>query len=131
MGLWLVQECRRAFARDGRDVDYGTLTRQATDAPAFVSLVNPDDPSFLKPPCMPTAIRDFCRRTGQPEPASDGAMIRCALESLALKYRDVLEQIESLTGETSEVIHVVGGGSQNGLLNQFCLLYTSPSPRDA
>ena len=119
MGLWLVQECRRAFARDGRDVDYGTLTRQATDAPAFVSLVNPDDPSFLKPPCMPTAIRDFCRRTGQPEPASDGAMIRCALESLALKYRDVLEQIESLTGETSEVIHVVGGGSQNGLLNQF------------
>lgn len=119
MGLWLVQECRRAFARDGRDVDYGTLTRQATDAPAFVSLVNPDDPSFLKPPCMPTAIRDFCRRTGQPEPASDGAMIRCALESLALKYRDVLGQIESLTGETSEVIHVVGGGSQNGLLNQF------------
>lgn len=119
MGLWLVQECRRAFARAGRDVDYGTLTRQATDAPAFVSLVNPDDPSFLKPPCMPTAIRDFCRRTGQPEPASDGAMIRCALESLALKYRDVLEQIESLTGETSEVIHVVGGGSQNGLLNQF------------
>ena len=119
MGLWLVQECRRAFARDGRDVDYGTLTHQATDAPAFVSLVNPDDPSFLKPPCMPTAIRDFCRRTGQPEPASDGAMIRCALESLALKYRDVLEQIESLTGETSEVIHVVGGGSQNGLLNQF------------
>ncbi|MED5400261.1 MAG: rhamnulokinase family protein [Planctomycetota bacterium] len=119
MGLWLVQECRRAFARDGRDVDYGTLTRQATDAPAFVSLVNPDDSSFLKPPCMPTAIRDFCRRTGQPEPASDGAMIRCALESLALKYRDVLEQIESLTGETSEVIHVVGGGSQNGLLNQF------------
>ena len=119
MGLWLVQECRRAFARDGRDVDYDTLTRQATDAPAFVSLVNPDDPSFLKPPCMPTAIRDFCRRTGQPEPASDGAMIRCALESLALKYRDVLEQIESLTGETSEVIHVVGGGSQNGLLNQF------------
>jgi rhamnulokinase len=119
MGLWLVQECRRAFARDGRDVDYGTLTRQAKEAPAFVSLVNPDDPSFLKPACMPTAIRDFCRRTGQPEPADDGALVRCALESLALKYRDVLEQIESLTGETSEVIHVVGGGSQNELLNQF------------
>ena len=81
--------------------------------------MNPDDPSFLKPPCMPTAIRDFCRRTGQPEPDSDGALVRCALESLALKYRNVLEQIESLTGETSEVIHVVGGGSQNELLNQF------------
>jgi len=119
MGLWLVQECRRAFARDGRDVDYGTLTRQAREAPAFVSLVDPDDPSFLKPSCMPTAIRDFCRRTGQPEPADDGALVRCALESLALKYRNVLEQIESLTGQASEVIHVVGGGSQNELLNQF------------
>ena len=119
MGLWLVQECRRAFARDGRDVDYQTLTRQASQSPAFVSLVDPDDPSFLKPDCMPTAIRDFCRRTGQPEPSDDGALVRCALESLALKYRDVLEQIESLTGETSQVIHVVGGGSQNQLLNQF------------
>ena len=119
MGLWLVQECRRAFARDGRDVDYDTLTRQASQAPAFVSLIDPDDPGVLKPPCMPTAIRDFCRRTGQPEPGDDGALVRCALESLALKYREVLEQIESLTGETSEVIHVVGGGSQNELLNQF------------
>ena len=69
MGLWLVQECRRAFSRDGRDVDYGTLTRQAAEADPFVSLVNPDDPSFLKPPCMPTAIRDFCRRTGPPVPS--------------------------------------------------------------
>jgi rhamnulokinase len=119
MGLWLVQECRRAFARDGRDVDYETLTRQASESPAFVSLVDPDDPAFLKPDCMPTAIRDFCRRTGQPEPSDDAALVRCALQSLALKYRDVLEQIESLTGERSEVIHVVGGGSQNQLLNQF------------
>jgi rhamnulokinase len=119
MGLWLVQECRRAFGRNGQDVDYDNLTRQASQAPALVSLVDPDHPAFLKPECMPTAIRDYCRRTGQTEPADNAALVRCALESLALKYRDVLEQIQTLTGETSQVIHVVGGGSQNELLNQF------------
>ena len=119
MGLWLVQECRRAFVRDGRDGDYDVLTRQAEAAPAFVSLIDPDDPRFLSPACMPTAIREACRASGQPEPDSDGALVRCALESLALKYRMVLDGIESLSGVPSQVIHVVGGGCQNRLLNQL------------
>ncbi len=119
MGLWLVQECRRAISRDGRETDYGSLTRQAADAPPFVSLINPDDSSFFKPDCMPTAIREFCHKTGQPAPDTDGGLVRCALESLALKYRTVLNEIEKLTGVASQVIHVVGGGSQNELLNQF------------
>jgi len=119
MGLWLVQECRKAFAREGRDHDYEDLTRLAAQSPAFVALVDPDDPGFLSPADMPAAIREYCRNSGQPEPGDDGAIVRCALESLALKYRVVLDGIESLAGHRSEVIHVVGGGSRNTLLNQL------------
>jgi rhamnulokinase len=119
MGLWLVQECRRVWEREGRALTYGELTLLATEAEPLRSLVDPDDPAFLNPPDMPAAIRDWCRRKGQPVPESTGAVVRCALESLALKYRVVLEWLEELSGETVEVIHVVGGGSQNALLNQF------------
>ena len=119
MGLWLVQECRRAWEHAGTIYTYDELIRQAETATPFASLVNPDDPSFLLPANMPTALADFCRKTEQPIPASVGATVRCALESLALCYRWVLERLEALTGERAEVIHIVGGGSQNTLLNQF------------
>jgi rhamnulokinase len=119
MGLWLVQECRRSFERSGRGVTYDQMAREAEAAPAFVSLIDPDDPTFLLPPDMPRAVGEFCRRTGQPEPADAGAIVRCCLESLALKYRFVLERLESLLGRRLDVIHVVGGGSQNGPLCQF------------
>ncbi len=119
MGLWLVQECRRAWERAGTVYSYDELMRQAETAPPFVSLVNPDEPSFLLPANMPAALADFCRKTGQPAPDSVGATVRCALESLALCYRWVLERLETLTGQRAEVIHIVGGGSQNALLNQF------------
>jgi rhamnulokinase len=119
MGLWLVQECRRAWERAGTAHGYDELTRLAEAAPPFVSLLNPDDASFILPPNMPAAMADFCRRTGQPAPHEHGAVVRCALESLALRYRWVLEQLEELTGRRLDVIHVVGGGSQNGLLCQF------------
>jgi len=119
MGLWLVQECRRAWQRAGRDYNYDELTRMAAAAPAFVSLVDPDDASFILPPNMPAALAAFCRRTGQPLPEQPGAVGRCALESLALRYRWVLERLEELTGRRLDVIHVVGGGSQNALLCQF------------
>jgi rhamnulokinase len=118
-GLWLVQECRRAWERAGTTHPYDELTRLAEAAPPFASLVNPDDPSFMLPPSMPVALAEFCRRTGQPEPKEHGAVVRCALESLALRYRWVLERLEELTGRRLDVIHVVGGGSQNGLLCQF------------
>jgi rhamnulokinase len=119
MGLWLVQECRRAWERAGTVYSYDELMRQAEMAAPFVSLVNPDEPSFLLPANMPAALADFCRKTGQPAPDSVGATVRCALESLALCYRWVLERLETLTGQRAEVIHIVGGGSQNALLNQF------------
>lgn len=119
MGLWLVQESRRSFERAGKPFEYEQLVQLAQQAAPFRSLVNPDDPSFLSPPDMVAALQDYCRNSGQDVPETEGQLVRCALESLALKYRRVLEGIESLTGVRAEVIHVVGGGSKNGLLNQF------------
>ncbi|MEQ1862485.1 MAG: rhamnulokinase family protein, partial [Chthoniobacteraceae bacterium] len=104
MGLWLVQQCRRAFTRE---YDYAELVRLAAEAPALRSLVDPDDPRFLNPPSMPEAIREFCRETNQPVPGTDAAIIRCALESLALKYAQVLDSIDAITGTRAEVIHIV------------------------
>jgi rhamnulokinase len=118
-GLWLVQECRRAWERAGSNFSYDELAALAEIAPRFVSLVDPDDASFMLPQSMPAALADFCRRTSQPAPAEPGPVIRCALESLALRYRWVLEKLEALTGRKLETIHVVGGGSQNALLCQL------------
>jgi rhamnulokinase len=119
IGLWMVQECRRAWARQGQEYDYATLTRLAAAAPPFAALVNPADPRFIPPGDMPGRIAEFCRQTGQPAPATPGAVIRCVLESLALLYRRTLRQIEALTGRRIARLHIVGGGSQNHLLNQF------------
>ncbi len=119
MGLWLVQQCKRAFDARGSKYEYGELARLAGQAPALRSLVNPDDSRFLNPPDMPQAIRDFCAQTGQPAPETEGQLVRCAYESLALKYRQVLGWLEELTGNRIEVIHIVGGGSQSQILNQF------------
>lgn len=119
MGLWLVQECRRTWARSGRDYSYEDLIPRAEAAAPFRSLVDPDDPSFLAPGDMPTRIAAYCERTGQPVPDGEGAFVRCALESLALKYRWTVERLEEITGRSIRAIHVVGGGSRNALLNQF------------
>jgi rhamnulokinase len=119
MGLWLVQECRRAWEKAGHAYSYDELVKLAEAAPPFASLVDPDAPAFLLPPNMPAALADFCRATGQPAPAEPGAAVRCCLESLALKYRWVLEKLEGLVGKRLDVIHVVGGGSQNALLCQW------------
>ncbi|HTL54471.1 MAG TPA: rhamnulokinase family protein [Candidatus Limnocylindrales bacterium] len=119
MGLWLVQQCKRAFDARGKRYEYGELARLAAKSPALRSLVNPDDGRFLNPPDMPKAIQDFCRETGQIVPKTEGELVRCAYESLALKYRQVLGWLEELTGNRIEVIHIVGGGSQSEILNQF------------
>jgi rhamnulokinase len=117
--LWLLQACRRAWAGQGQDLSYDDLVRMAEAAPPFTALVDPDDPSFLSPPCMPAAIEGFCARTGQPPPQDRGATVRCVLESLALKYRWVLERIEEMQGQPVSAVHVVGGGCRNGLLCRF------------
>ncbi len=122
-GLWLVQECRRTWAREGADHSYAELTEMAAQSPAFHAIIDPDHASFLKPSepgdDMPSRIQDRCRATGQPVPTSKGAIIRCALESLALKYRWVLERIEETIGYRLDPIHIVGGGTQNRLLCQL------------
>ena len=119
MGLWLVQECRRAWERAGQSLGYDELMRLAGEAPAFGSVVDPDHSGFILPPSMPGALAEFCRRSGQPAPEGIGPTVRCALESLALRYRWVLGKLEELTGQPIGVIHVVGGGSQNELLCQL------------
>ena len=119
MGLWLVQECRRTWARSGREYSYEDLIPQAENAPAFRSLVDPDHPSFFAPGDMPDRIAAYCRETGQPVPDGEGAFVRCALESLALKYRWVVDRLEEITGTPIGTIHIVGGGARNALLNQF------------
>ncbi|MFB0546706.1 MAG: rhamnulokinase family protein, partial [Anaerolineae bacterium] len=119
MGLWLVQECRRMWAKAGEDLSYAALTEIAAQAPPFGPIVDPDDHVFLHPDDMPAAIQAFCQRTGQPVPEDKGAIIRCALESLALKYRFTLEELESVLGRELGTIHIVGGGSQNQLLCQL------------
>jgi len=119
MGLWLVQQCKRAFDACGRKYEYAELAKLAAKAPALRSIVNPDDPRFLNPPDMPEAIRDFCRETKQPVPKTEGELVRCAYESLALRYREVRGWLEELTGNGIEVIHIVGGGSKSAILNQF------------
>lgn len=116
-GLWLVQECRRAWALEGTEYSYGELTAMASGAAPFAAVINPD--AFLEPGKMPERLADFCRRTGQAVPQAPGGMIRVILESLALRYRQVLESLESVSGERIEVIHIVGGGSKNSLLNRF------------
>jgi rhamnulokinase len=119
-GLWLLQSCRREWSRDGHDYDYAELMDAARDdRHAFVSLFDPDDPSFLHPPDMASAICDYCRRTGQPEPAGPASFTRAILESLAFKYRVVLDTLEALTGIPITEVQIVGGGSRNRLLNQF------------
>jgi len=119
MGLWLVQECRRTWARAGRDLSYEELTNRAQVAPPFAALVDPDDPTFLAPGDMPSRLAAFCKRTGQMPPSDEGALVRCCLESLALKYRWAIDRLETILGTTIKTIHVVGGGTKNTLLCQF------------
>jgi rhamnulokinase len=119
MGLWLVQQCKRSFDAAGRNHDYTQLVQLAARTKPLRSLVNLNDPRFLNPPDMPKAIQEFCRETKQPAPKTDGELIRCCYESLALKYRETLDSLEELTGNKIEVIHIVGGGSQSKILNQF------------
>jgi len=118
IGLWIVQECRRQWAKEGKKYDYATLEQMAADAPPFVSLINPDDSRFLSPDNMTGKIAEFCEETGQPVPANHAAYVRCIYESLALFYRVTMRKLERLTGRKIEKLHIVGGGSQATTLNQ-------------
>ena len=119
MGLWLVQECRREWMREGKEMSFDALTQLAAESEAFLSIIDPDDAEFLHPGDIPSRIQKFCVDTNQHVPQTKGQIIRVALESIALKYRLVLERLEELTGKHHDPIHIIGGGTKNKLLNQF------------
>ncbi len=119
MGLWLVQECRRTWAQAREDYSYVDLMQMAARGRPFSCLVNPNDVRFLAPGDMPDRIRTFCAETDQPIPQSKADVLRCILESLALRYRRGIEDIEEMLGRRMKIIHIVGGGSRNELLCQF------------
>ena len=114
MGLWLVQECKRQWG-----LSYDAITRLAGEAQPFLAVIDPDSDLFLHPGNMAEKICSFCRQSGQAVPRSQGEIVRVVLESLALKYRLVLEHLEELTGKRLEPLHIIGGGTKNRLLNQL------------
>lgn len=116
MGLWLIQETRRQYKREGKEYSFGELGELALAAKPRRCLINPDDKIFYTPGNMPKRISDFCRRTGQYVPESVGEIVRCIIDSLALKYRNTAESIAAFMPEKPTAIHVVGGGSQDTLL---------------
>ena len=118
-GLWLLQRLMFEWEELGTTVPYDRFAELCASCAAFRSLVDVDAPLFKNPPSMSAAIGRFCRETDQPEPTSPGEFIRCVLESLAMKYRSVLESLQCCTGRTIKRLHVVGGGSRNEVLVQF------------
>ena len=119
IGLWIVQESRRTWQKAGQDYDYDQMTQMASEAQPLKALIHPADDRFAKPGDMPQRIAEYCRETGQEAPETPGEVVRCVLESLALLYRQTLEQMEDVTEQQLTTLHIVGGGSKNRLLNQL------------
>jgi rhamnulokinase len=119
IGLWIVQECRRAWVKTGEEYSYEQLAQMAETAVPLRSFINPNNARFAKPDHMPQKIADYCRETNQNVPATPAEFIRCVLESLAMLYRQTLDQIEEVTGRGLKTLHIVGGGCKNQLLNQL------------
>lgn len=119
MGLWLVQECRRDLARRGVELDYGELTRLAAEERGLETLLDPWHGPFAEPGGMLGKIEQFARSTGQGVPERPGQFVRACLDSLALSYRLVADHLEELVGHRIGTVYIVGGGTQNKLLNQM------------
>ena len=118
-GMWLLEECRRAWARDGREYAYSEIMELTAAAEPRLTRIDPDDAAFAHPADMPAAIRDWCRRRGEVVPADDAALMRCIFESLAARYGEVLDRLRAIAPFPIERLHVIGGGAQNDLLNQL------------
>lgn len=118
-GLWLVQQSRLTWAEQGEAYSYAELVDLARPAPPLISLIDPNDAAFLPAGDHPRWVREQCAKRGQPVPETKGAILRAVLESLALKYRETLDTLQQLSGQNIDVIHIMGGGSQNELLNQM------------
>lgn len=118
-GLWLIQQCRATWEDEGQSFSYSEMVKMAEEAKPLVSIIEPNYEPFLSHGNMPQRIVDFCQNTAQKVPETKGAILRCALESLALKYRWGIEKLEEVTGKRIDTIHIIGGGCQNQLLCQF------------
>lgn len=115
-GMWLLERCRAEW---NDSLGYGELIEMAQTCEANISLINPDDPAFANPTSMIKAIEDFCRNSGQLVPKTKGEFVRCIFDSLANRYRTIIEMLESIAGKRVEILHVIGGGSRNKMLNQL------------
>ncbi len=131
-GLWLEQESRRQWAREGTKYSFDDLSQMALNSKPLQFLINPDDPSFATPGNLPQRIVEFCQRTGQGTPSNVGEIVRCIFDSLALRYRWVVDRTDELCGEKIPVINIVGGGTKEKMLSQFASnacsrpVYTGP-----
>jgi rhamnulokinase len=132
-GLWLLERCRSEWEAEGQNVGYAQLIEDALKVTPFRSLIFPDAVDFANPLSMPEAIRNYCQRTHQPVPETPAEMTRCIFDSLALRYRQVFELLKSFSARPIRVLHIIGGGSRNQLLNQFtanaigCTVIAGPS----
>lgn len=131
-GLWLEQESKRQWEREGEKYGFSELSEMAAAADPFRSFIDPDDPRFSTPGNLPRRIAEYCRETGQPIPETKGEVVRCILESIAMRYRKTVDMIDDLCGEKLPAIHIVGGGTQEKQLSQFTAnvcgrpVYTGP-----
>ena len=116
IGLWLIQESRRQFRREGNDLSFAELEELALAAEPFKCFIDPDAPEFVPEGDIPSRVKDFCKRTGQPVPFTTGEVMRCIYESLALKYRQTFEEIKTCTKKEYRTINLIGGGTKDGLL---------------
>ena len=127
IGLWLIQESRRQFRREGREYSFANLEKLALECKPFKCFIDPDAPEFVPVGNIPERVREYCRRTGQPVPESVGEVMRCIYESLALKYRLAFDEIRECTGKEYKKIHLVGGGTKDGML---CRMTAAACDRD-
>lgn len=135
MGLWILEECRRNMEKTGLKYDYSKLVELALKEKPFRSIIDTNDEPFFAPDDMLQKINQFCIKTRQPEPETPGQYVRCILESLAFRYRYALDQLKEITGKEINFLHILGGGSNNSLLNQFtadaCGIVVKAGPADA
>lgn len=135
IGLWLIQESKRQWEREGREYEFSQLEEMAKEAKPFKWFIDPDDPVFVQTGDIPSRIKDYCVKTNQEVPQSEGEIIRCINESLAMKYRYSLEEIKECTNKDYSVIYMVGGGIQSKLLCQMtasaCNCKVSAGPIEA
>ena len=135
MGLWLIQESRRQWIREGFDVSYGDLEKEALACEPFKCFVDVDDDAFSLPGNLPKRILEFCQKTGQYVPQTRGEIMRCIYQSLAMKYRYTYERLEDITGKKYDAIHMIGGGTKDNLLCQmtadFCKINVIAGPIEA